>query len=400
MRTLLGKTLEELKEIALELSLPAFTAKQIADWLYKKRVTSIDKMTNLSKSARERLSKEFVIGIDQTLQVVTSQDGTKKYLFKPQCTAGPQPAIGDQRTAGQQSTAERQSTAGRQSAAERQSIAEQQGCASGSIESVIIPDNERKTICVSSQVGCKMACTFCMTGRQGFHGNLSVASILSQFIAVEESQELTNAVFMGMGEPLDNLENVMRAIEVLTADWGFAWSPKRITLSTIGVTRQLGGRGIVWKGIEHQNVNPLKFFLDNCKVHLAVSLHNPFYEERLALMPAEKSFPLEKTLKLIREYDFTGQRRVSFEYTMFNKVNDSKRHADRLAQLLRGLECRVNLIRFHSIPDSPLESSPMQVIEHFRERLQASGITATIRASRGEDILAACGMLSGKGNNL
>ena len=388
MRTLLGKTLEELKEIALELSLPAFTAKQIADWLYKKRVTSIDKMTNLSKSARERLSKEFVIGIDQTLQVVTSQDGTKKYLFKPQCTAGPQ------------STAERQSTAGRQSAAERQSTAEQQGCASGSIESVIIPDNERKTICVSSQVGCKMACTFCMTGRQGFHGNLSVASILSQFIAVEESQELTNAVFMGMGEPLDNLENVMRAIEVLTADWGFAWSPKRITLSTIGVTTQLGGRGIVGKGVEYKNVNPLKFFLDNCKVHLAVSLHNPFFEERLALMPAEKSFPLEKTLKLIKEYDFTGQRRVSFEYTMFNKVNDSKRHADRLAQLLRGLECRVNLIRFHSIPDSPLESSPMQVIEHFRERLQASGITATIRASRGEDILAACGMLSGKGNNL
>ncbi len=394
MRTLLGKTLEELKEIALELSLPAFTAKQIADWLYKKRVTSIDKMTNLSKSARERLSKEFVIGIDQTLQVVTSQDGTRKYLFKPQSAAE------QQSTAGQQSTAKQQSTAGRQSAAEQQSTAEQPGCASGSIESVIIPDNERKTICVSSQVGCKMACTFCMTGRQGFHGNLSVASILSQFIAVEESQELTNAVFMGMGEPLDNLENVMRAIEVLTADWGFAWSPKRITLSTIGVTTQLGGRGIVWKGVEYKNVNPLKFFLDNCKVHLAVSLHNPFFEERLALMPAEKSFPLEKTLKLIREYDFTGQRRVSFEYTMFNKVNDSKRHADRLAQLLRGLECRVNLIRFHSIPDSPLESSPMQVIEHFRERLQASGITATIRASRGEDILAACGMLSGKGNNL
>ncbi len=394
MRTLLGKTLEELKEIALELSLPAFTAKQIADWLYKKRVTSIDKMTNLSKSARERLSKEFVIGIDQTLQVVTSQDGTRKYLFKPQSAAE------QQSTAGQQSTAKRQSTAGRQSAAERQSTAEQQGCASGSIESVIIPDNERKTICVSSQVGCKMACTFCMTGRQGFHGNLSVASILSQLIAVEESQELTNAVFMGMGEPLDNLENVMRAIEVLTADWGFAWSPKRITLSTIGVTTQLGGRGIVWRGVEYKNVNPLKFFLDNCKVHLAVSLHNPFYEERLALMPAERTFPLEKSLKLIKEYDFTGQRRVSFEYTMFNKVNDSKRHADRLAQLLRGLECRVNLIRFHSIPDSPLESSPMQVIEHFRERLQASGITATIRASRGEDILAACGMLSGKGNNL
>lgn len=387
MKPLLGNTLEELKKIVLELSLPAFTAKQIADWLYKKRVTSIDKMTNLSKSARERLSQNYFVGIDQTLQVVTSADGTKKYLFRPYKE---QPLGGKEQTVGDAACAH--------GSPDTHGAPDEQGAPdTGSIESVIIPDSDRKTICVSSQIGCKMACRFCMTGRQGFHGNLSAASIISQFIAVEESEELTNAVFMGMGEPLDNLENVMKAIEILTADWGFAWSPKRITLSTIGVTRQLGNKPIVWHGQEYREVNPLKFFLDNCKAHLAVSLHNPFFDGRLDLMPAEKSFPLEKTLKLIREYDFTGQRRVSFEYTMFYQVNDTKRHADRLTQLLRGLECRVNLIRFHRIPDSPLETSPLPVIERFRERLQASGITATIRASRGEDILAACGMLSGKG---
>lgn len=372
---LLGKNLEELKALAIEEGLPAYTAKQIARWLYVRKVSSIEQMTDLSKTARAKLQLRYEVGLVRYSHFQLSSDGTKKYLFPVSCAH----------------------TRSLNAACRGE---EDVRLEDGAVEAVMIPDDDRATLCVSSQSGCKMGCRFCMTGRQGFHGNLSAADIISQFISVDESDRLTNAVFMGMGEPLDNYENVMRAIEILTADWGFAWSPKRITLSTIGVTTQLGGRGIVWRGVEYKNVNPLKFFLDNCKVHLAVSLHNPFYEERLALMPAERTFPLEKSLKLIKEYDFTGQRRVSFEYTMFNKVNDSKRHADRLAQLLRGLECRVNLIRFHSIPDSPLESSPMQVIEHFRERLQASGITATIRASRGEDILAACGMLSGKGNNL
>ena len=223
-----------------------------------------------------------------------------------------------------------------------------------------------------------MGCKFCMTGRQGFKGNLETAEIISQFISIDESDELTNTVFMGMGEPLDNLENVLRAIEILTADWGFAWSPKRITLSSIGV------------------MPALKEFLERTKVHLAISLHNPFPEERIALMPMEKAFHIEEVLKLIRQYDFTGQRRVSFEYTMFNRVNDTKKHADAIVRMLRGLECRVNLIRFHAIPDSPLSPSPMATIEQFCERINNSGITATIRASRGEDILAACGMLSGK----
>ena len=246
------------------------------------------------------------------------------------------------------------------------------------VESVVIPDAERATLCVSSQAGCKMGCKFCMTGRGGFHGQLDAADILNQFISIDESEELSNAVFMGMGEPLDNYDAVARAIEVLTAPWGFAWSPKRITLSTIGV------------------LPTLKRFLDEQRCHLAVSLHNPFPEERLEMMPAQKAWDIREVLGLIRQYDFSGQRRVSFEYTMFAGFNDDKRHADALIRLLRGLECRVNLIRFHQIPDFPYACSPDASMEAFRDRLNNHQILCTIRSSRGEDILAACGMLAGQ----
>ena len=333
---LLGKSPSELKETVLRLGLPAFTAKQLANWLYVKREFDFSRMTDISKAGRELLAEECETGIVLPQESLTSRDGTRKYLF---------PVEG------------------------------------GAVEAVVIPDGERRTLCVSSQVGCKMGCAFCMTGRQGFHGNLTAAQILSQFLAIDEAPQLTNAVFMGMGEPLDNFENVFRAIEALTASWGFAWSPKRITLSTIGVLPKL------------------RQYLDGSKCHLAVSLHNPFPEERLQMMPVQKAWPLEEVLALIRKYDFTGQRRVSFEYTMFGGFNDDKRHADALIRLLSGLECRVNLIRFHKIPDFPYESSPDKVMEEFRDRLNAHGVTCTIRASRGEDIFAACGLLAGKHNN-
>ena len=332
-KALLGHNLEELKYIVSIFGLPSFTAKQIADWLYKKRVKSIDDMTNLSKSAREKLSSEYEVGRTGYSGKIISTDGTKKYLFM----------IGER-----------------------------------GVETVMIPDDDRYTICVSSQVGCKMGCKFCMTGRQGFHGHLSAAQILSQFLEIDESANLTNAVFMGMGEPLDNYSSVMKTIEILTSDWGFGWSPKRITLSTIGV------------------LPTLKNYLDDCKCHLAVSLHDPFADERLSLMPMQKPFPIEETVKLIKQYDFTGQRRVSFEYIMFSGINDTKKHADALVRLLSGLECRINLIRFHKIPDSDLSPSPMLVIETFKKRLNDAGIITTLRASRGEDVLAACGMLAGK----
>ena len=339
MEKLLGKNPSQLKEIALAAGLPGFTGNQLAQWIYGKRVRTLGEMTNLSKTGRERLSGSYEVGVAQPLGAAVSSDGTKKYLF---------PVNGNPDNA---------------------------------VEAVMIPDGDRKTLCVSSQAGCKMGCKFCMTGRQGFHGNLSAADILSQFLAVDEAAELTNAVFMGMGEPLDNWEEVKKVIEVLTAPWGYGWSPKRITLSTIGV------------------IPSLKRFLDECRCHLAVSLHDPFPEERLALMPAQKAFPLSDVIALLRQYDFSGQRRVSFEYIMFAGHNDTPRHADALLRLLHGLECRVNLIRFHRIPDFPYGTSSQQAMEAFRDRLARGGITATIRASRGEDILAACGLLAGLHNH-
>ena len=331
---LLGKTPSELKEAALKAGLPSYAGKQLAQWIYARRVRSFDEMTNISKAGREKLKEMYDLGVVLPSACQESSDGTRKYLFP----------VGE----------------------------------GNAVEAVMIPDDDRKTLCVSSQAGCRMGCRFCMTGRQGFHGNLSVSLILSQFIAIDESAGLTNAVFMWMGEPLDNFDNVMKAIEVLTADWGFAWSPKRITLSTIGVTPAL------------------KKYLDGCRCHVAVSLHNPFGEERAQMMPVQKAWDIREVVELLRQYDFTGQRRVSFEYTMFKGLNDDKRHADALVRLLRGLECRVNLIRFHKIPDAPYDSSPAVIMENFRDRISNQGITCTIRASRGEDILAACGMLAGE----
>ena len=334
LEILLGKTPSELKDAALKAGLPSYAGKQLAQWIYARRVRSFDEMTNISKAGREKLKELYDLGVVLPSACQESSDGTRKYLFP----------VGE----------------------------------GNAVEAVMIPDDDRKTLCVSSQAGCRMGCRFCMTGRQGFHGNLSVSLILSQFIAIDESAGLTNAVFMGMGEPLDNFDNVMKAIEVLTAEWGFAWSPKRITLSTIGV------------------IPALKKYLDGCRCHVAVSLHNPFGEERALMMPVQKAWDIREVVELLRQYDFTGQRRVSFEYTMFKGQNDDKRHADALVRLLRGLECRVNLIRFHKIPDAPYDSSPAVIMENFRDRISNQGITCTIRASRGEDILAACGMLAGE----
>ncbi|MBO4455213.1 MAG: 23S rRNA (adenine(2503)-C(2))-methyltransferase RlmN [Bacteroidales bacterium] len=331
---LLGKNLQELSEAAVACGLKPFVGRQIADWLYSKRATGWDRMVNISKDSKARLQEMYELGTSAPIGSTLSSDGTAKYLFK----------VGE----------------------------------TNAVEAVLIPDEDRNTLCVSSQAGCKMGCKFCMTGRQGWHGNLDVADILNQFVSIPESDSLTNAVFMGMGEPLDNYAAVSRAIGILTSPEGFGWSPKRITLSTIGV------------------LPVLKKYLDEQRCHLAVSLHNPFPEERLELMPVQKAWPLSDVVGLIRQYDFSGQRRVSFEYTMFAGWNDDKRHADALIRLLEGLECRVNLIRFHEIPDFPYRCSPDVRMEEFKNRLNNHGIVCTIRASRGEDILAACGMLAGQ----
>jgi 23S rRNA (adenine2503-C2)-methyltransferase len=338
---LYGKTLAELRDIVTETALPRFTAGQIAAWLYKKNCTEIATMTDISLAGRTALSAKYEIGLTPPLKETTSTDGTKKYLFP---TGNTDPVFSGSRF----------------------------------IESAMIPDGERATLCLSSQAGCRMGCAFCATGRQGLGHNLSTNAILNQFASLPERDRLTNIVYMGMGEPLDNADNVLSSLDILTSPWGYAWSPTRITLSTAGI------------------IPSLERFLTESRVHLAVSLHNPFHDERQQIMPIERAYPIEKVVEVIRRHDFSHQRRVSFEYIVMSGLNDSPRHVAGLARLLNGLSCRVNLIRFHKIPDSPYFSPPERAMERFRDALSAKGITTTIRASRGEDIEAACGLLSTK----
>ncbi|MFW5804074.1 MAG: 23S rRNA (adenine(2503)-C(2))-methyltransferase RlmN, partial [bacterium] len=244
------------------------------------------------------------------------------------------------------------------------------------IEAAYIPGNDRSTLCLSTQVGCKMGCFFCMTAKQGFQGNLSTGEILNQFKMLPERDKLTNLVYMGMGEPFDNPEAVMNSLEILTSEEGFGWSPKRITVSTIGI------------------IPAMKNFLEKSKCHLAVSLHSPFDEERRRLMPIQRSYPVKEVIETIKNYDLGKQRRVSFEYIMFKNLNDTERHVNELAKLLNGVRCRINLLRFHPVPGSNFSSPEESVIQKFKDSLNKKGILTTVRVSRGQDIDAACGLLS------
>lgn len=329
---LLGKTLDELKTIVSELGMPAFTAKQISEWLYKKRAFTIDEMTNISIKNRLLIAEEYEIGRNLPIKTELSNDGTKKYLFKTD--------------------------------------------EGHFIETVYIPEEDRSTLCVSSQVGCKMGCKFCMTGQQGFVSQLTSNEILNQILSIPEADSITNVVFMGMGEPFDNTLPLLRSLDILTADYGYAWSPRRITVSTIGL------------------IPGIKVFMEKSSCHLTISLHSPFSKDRLELMPIEKSYPISAVLDELRKYDFSKQRRVSFAYILFDGINDSMRDAVELVKILKGIECRVNLVRYHAIPNVVLKAASDEKINFFRDYLTSNGITATIRHSRGEDISAACGLLS------
>lgn len=335
---LLGMSMAELSEVAESLSMPSYAAGQMARWLYWRHVDSIDGMTDLSAASRRLLKEKFTVGRAVPAKCQRSEDGTVKYLF---------PVNGGKY-----------------------------------VETVYIPDGERATLCVSSQVGCRMRCLFCQTGRQGFEGNLSAADILNQIFSLPERDTLTNIVFMGQGEPLDNIDNVLRATEVITSGYGMKWSPKRVTVSSVGV------RG------------KLKRFLDESGCHLAISMHTPFASERARLMPAEKGMPLADIIRLLRSYDFTHQRRLSFEYIVFAGLNDSAAHAKEVVRMLRGMECRVNLIRFHEIPGVDLRPATATDMLRMRDYLTGHGVFATVRASRGQDIAAACGLLTTKERNI
>jgi 23S rRNA (adenine2503-C2)-methyltransferase len=329
---LLGLTLAELRDLCTSLGMPAFTGGQIAKWLYTAHVSSIDEMTNISKKNRMLLAEHYCVGAMPHKEELISVDGTKKYLFP---------------------------------------------VASGKyVEAVYIPDKDRATLCVSCQVGCKMNCLFCQTGKQGFEGSLTAGDILNQIYSLPDREKLTNIVFMGQGEPMDNLDNVLKATEILTAEWGYAWSPRRITVSSVGIK------------------DKLKRFLDESECHVAISLHTPIHEQRAQLMPAERGFAIEDIVALLRQYDFSHQRRLSFEYIVFDGQNDTPTHAREIVRLLRGLDCRINLIRFHQIPGVDLHTSDEKKMERLRDYLTAHGLYTTIRASRGQDIFAACGLLS------
>ena len=355
MEVLLGKTLAELQEVALSVGLQKFAGKQLAEWLYVRRVTSFDQMTNISLKGREALKAHYTIGRHAPVKEAVSADGTRKYLFEVSNLQSP--------------------------------ISNHPSCF---VETVYIPEEERATLCVSTQAGCKMGCKFCMTGTLGFHGNLSAAEILNQIFEIDAIASslspsergiggVSNLVFMGEGEPMDNLDNVLRALEIMTAPYGCGWSPKRITVSTVGIPA-------------------MKRFLDESECHIAVSMHNPFAVERAQIMPAEKMFSITEVVNLLKQYDFSHQRRVSFEYICWAGQNDTMRHAKELLRLLKGLPCRINLIRFHAgVEDIKNErrfpASDEKQMEFLRDYLTEHGLTTTIRRSRGEDILAACGML-------
>lgn len=335
-QTLLGKTLAELQQVALSVGLQKFAGKQLAEWLYVRRASSFEQMTNISLKGRQALEEQYTIGRHEPVAEAVSKDGTKKYLFR---------LSGD----------------------------EVKGDVF--IESVYIPDNDRATLCVSTQAGCKMGCKFCMTGTLGFHGQLPASEILNQIFSIPDSDQLTNIVYMGEGEPMDNIDHVLRSLQVMTEPWGCSWSPKRITVSTVGV------------------VPGLERFLKESECHLAVSLHNPFGAERQDIMPIEKRYHLTDVVAMLKQYDWQHQRRVSFEYICWHGQNDTIRHAKELIRLLKGLPCRMNLIRFHAGVDQAFTSSDEKQMEWLRDYLSDHGITTTIRRSRGEDILAACGML-------
>lgn len=331
---LVGMTLNEITQACEFLDIPKFVVREIALWIYRRGATEIDQFTNISKKTRKALADNFELGLLPPQKISLSNDGTKKYLFPV--------------------------NTGRY------------------IETAYIPEGKRHTLCVSSQIGCKLGCLFCMTGRQGFQGQLSAGQILNQLLSIPERELITNIVFMGMGEPFDNTEAVMKALEILVSEYSTELTPRKITVSTVGL------------------IPGMRRFIEESNCHLAVSLHSPFDDERSTLMPVENVYPIQDVIQTLKDYSFKKQRRISFEYIVFKGLNDTPRHVNQLARILNGLRCRINLIRFHSIPDSPLQGTDEKTLQNFRKKLDSKGIITTIRASRGEDIMAACGLLSTK----
>ncbi len=331
-------TLAELEQIVLASGERQFRARQVMGWLWSRGAESFDVMLDVPGTLRAYLKEHFKIEFPRAAAVERSADGTRKLLL----------ALGD----------------------------------GGQIESVIIPSGDRVSLCLSSQAGCAMACEFCATARMGLHRNLTAAEIVGQVLAARRqlsgNEELTNYVFMGMGEPLANYPSLHRALTIMTEKWGLGISGRRITVSTVGL------------------VPMMERLLADFPVNLAVSLHATTDELRNRLAPINRRYPLETLIEACRRLPLGRRRRITFEYVMLGGVNDSPEQAKRLVRMLRPLRAKVNLIFFNPIADSPLRASPRRVVEGFQAILREGNLTATIRESRGRDIAAACGQLYAK----
>jgi 23S rRNA (adenine2503-C2)-methyltransferase len=348
-------TLDELIQFVTQMGEKPYRAKQLYPWLYRKRVKSFSEMTDLSAAFRERLEQQSEISSLEAVLRQVSTDGTRKYLFQLQ----------DGQT----------------------------------IESVMIPDDDRLTICISTQVGCAMGCVFCLTGTMGQIRNLQPSEIVNQVLAVEQDlhdeppkdiegnpvepqqsgpikRYLTNIVMMGMGEPMLNLDNVIKTIRILTSSEGFNLAPRRITVSTVGLVPQIEKLGLA-----------------NTNVNLAISLTAPTDEKRSKLLPVNKKYNLDKLMQTLRAYPLAPRRRITFEYVMLQGINDTEEDAYHLVRLLKGLQCKINLIPLNEIPNFIYKRPEMETIVQFQKILWDAGMTATIRESRGRDISAACGQL-------
>lgn len=312
---------------------------QILKWLYQKGIHSIDEMTNLSKKFRQGLDQVSFISILQPLLVEQSRDGTKKFLI--QLEDG------------------------------------------NRIESVLIPDKTRLTLCLSTQVGCAMGCRFCLTGKNGLKRNLTVAEIINQILTVRETlterTSLTNIVLMGMGEPLANYRNTLKAIELMRHPEAFKFSSRKVTLSTVGLIPEMG-----------------KVSKEKVRFRLALSLNASDEETRSRLMPVNRLHPLKKVLEICRNFPLQPRTRITFEYVLLKGENDSPADAKRLLKILKGIPSKVNLIPLNEAPEIPYRRSPEEKVKRFQEILMEGGLTAIIRVSKGEDISAACGQLQGK----
>ncbi len=329
---LAGSTLNVLKDRCRSTELDDRVAGELAYWMYKRRESNFAIMDTLPKSVRQRLAEHYRVEYYPSLKEEHSSDGTVKYLF---------PVSGG-----------------------------------GYVETAFIPDGKRRTLCVSCQQGCRMGCAFCFTGKQEFRGHLAASDIVNQIMEVSREHGLTHIVFMGMGEPLDNLPAVLDALEIITSQYGLAFSPRSVTVSTVGLLPALGE------------------LLRLSRCNITLSLHSPFSVQRQQFVPAEKKHPFSRLLHTVCQYPLEAKRRVSVAYVMLKGINDSEEHLDGLIRLLKGSPCRVNLIPYHPSPVLPFRPADTETIQHFFVTLNRQGVPATIRRSRGYDIAAACGLLS------